>query len=432
MWKKLIILLSSIALLAATACSAKDAGNAIKADVRQLMLTSNNNNEERNRLFKEDIEYLQKELPKRHKNLFSKITKEEFDSLCRNLINKVDQLDNKHLLVDISKIIAAVGDAHTNINIWDGYLYPLQFWLFDDGVYIVNADARYEDMIFSKVLKIDGTDIETVKKILSETISYENESWLKVMLQNNLRMPAYLYGSGIQQNENQATFTVEKDGEITDFTVNAIDYFSENINYAYNDSRTKFYGKYEKYYAYEYMDDYKALYFEYNVCDNMNDLSFKEFNKDMMNFIEKNKPEKIIVDVRNNTGGNSEVLNPFTNALKDYIKKNNNVEVYILIGRNTFSSGMFAVFRVKEAAAEAVSIGEATGGALDCYGDIKKLILPNSALPVSYSTKYFEFSKMFAYESDDYSTYLPDEAFNPTIEDYRNGIDSMLEYVLKK
>ena len=109
-------------------------------------------------------------------------------------------------------------------------------------------------------------------------------------------------------------------------------------------------GKYDKYYDYEYLPDSKSFYFEYNVCADMENRKFADFNKEMFGAIEKNHIDKIIIDLRNNSGGNSEILNPFTKSLKSYVQKNAKVKVYTLIGRNTFSSGMFAIYRVKEAA----------------------------------------------------------------------------------
>ena len=107
-----------------------------------------------------------------------------------------------------------------------------------------------------------------------------------------------------------------------------------------------------------------------------------------------------------------------------------NIKVYTLVGRNTFSSGMFAIYRVKESAPGAISAGEPTGGALDCYGEVETSKLPNSQIPISYSTRYFEFSKSFSYKNDGVGTFLHDISIQPTIEDYKNGTDAVLDYVL--
>lgn len=94
---------------------------------------------------------------------------------------------------------------------------------------------------------------------------------------------------------------------------------------------------------------------------------------------------------------------------------------------------MYAILRIKTSVNGAVFIGEPTGGALDCYGDLADLTLPNSQMLMYYSYKHFEISKDFAkigvtVERTD--TFLPDVFIEMTIEDYRNGFDAVLDYAL--
>lgn len=430
MGKKIFILLASIVLLlSVTACSGNGEKTMNNSTNREVVLNSDNTNEERNRLLTEDIMFFKQEFPKRHKNPFSIITKEEFNDLTDQLIDKIDKLSNKQVFVELNKIVASIGDAHTTINIWDGYNYPLRFWIFDGDFYVVNADASLEEMMFSQILKIDGVDIDIVIEQLTTLISHENESWVLAVLPAYLKSPVFMYGLGIAQNENEAVFTVKKDGKEQDFTVSAYEY-GKNVNFVNKNTEDILIGKYDKYYDYEYLPDHKAIRFEYNVCADMDSQRFADFSKEMFDSIEENDVEKVIIDLRNNSGGNSEILNPFTKRLKKYISGNSNVKIYILVGRNTFSSGMSAIYRVKESVPEAISVGESTGGALDCYGEVKTINLPNSQIPISYSTKYFEFSKNFSYKNGGVGTFLPDISIQPTIKDYEGGIDVVLDYVL--
>lgn len=426
----IILLICSALLLCITAYVGGEKMVMGKSANREVILQNDNTNKERNRLLTEDIKFLMKELPRKHKNLFRNITKQEFKDRTSQLIDKIDQLSNAQVFTELNKIIASVGDAHTTINYWDGFKYPLQFQIIDGNVYIVNADTSLKEMLFSKVIKINGIDTNIVVEKLKSLISHENDSWELAMLPNYLQSPVFMYGLGIIQDENKTSFTVLKDGKVRNFDVSSLEY-GENADYINKKTEDVLIGYYDKYYDYEWLPDNKALYFEYNVCADMDNLKFTDFNKEMFEVIEKNNVNKVIIDLRNNSGGNSEILNPFTKRLKSYIAKNPNVKVYILVGRNTFSSGMFAIYRVKEAAPKAISVGEPTGGALDCYGEVKELKLPNSQLPVYYSTKYFEFSKDFSYKNNGIGTFLPDKSIQPTIDDYKSGTDVVLNYALK-
>ncbi|WP_097004499.1 S41 family peptidase [Lacrimispora amygdalina] len=421
--KRFILLICIALLLCVSACSKDRSLN------RDVILKNGNTNEERNQFLTEDIKYFKKELPRLHKNLFSVITKNEFNDQTDKLISQIGQLSNEQVFTELNKIIASVGDAHTNINYWDGFHYPLQFYLFNGEVYIVNTDTSLEEMMFSKVIKIDGVDIDEITGKLKKLISHENDSWVLARLPEYLQSPVYMYGLGIIKDESKAAFTVEKQGKVQEFTISALNY-EEKADFVNNNTKDVITGYYDKYYDYHFLADNKALYFEYNVCADMADLKFTDFNQKMFDAMENNKVERVVIDLRNNSGGNSEILNPFTDRLKSYIKEHGNVKTYILVGRETFSSGMIAIYRIKESVSDAVAIGEPTGGALDCYGDIKTFNLPNSQLPISYSTKYFELSKSFTYKNNGVGTFLPDITIEQTIEAYKNGTDEMLEYAL--
>ena len=389
--KRFTFLICIVLLLFVSACSRDRSSN------KDVILKNDNTNEERNHLLTEDIKYLKKELPRLHKNLFSVITKKEFSDQTDKLISQIGQLSNDQVFAELNKIVASAGDAHTNINYWDGFHYPLQFYLFNDQVYVVDTDSSHEEMLFSKVIKIDGIDIDEITGKLKTLISHENENWVLARLPDYLQSPVYMYGLGIIKDENKAVFTVEKQGKVQEFTISSLKY-DEKTDFVNKNKKNIIPGHYDKYYDYQFLPDNKALYFEYNVCADMDDQKFTDFNKKMFDLIEKNKVESVVIDLRNNSGGNSEVLNPFTERLKSYIKEHEDVKTYILVGRKTFSSGIIAIYRIKESAPNAIAIGEPTGGAVDCYGDVKTFNLPNSQIPISYSTKYFELSKTFAYK----------------------------------
>ena len=229
--KLLTLLIFFSFILSATACSGRVEDVKEKAKAREMILSNDYTNEERNILLTEDIKRFQKELPKLHKNMFHNITKDDFNNKTDQLMDHIDQLNNIQVFVELNRIVASIGDAHTNISYWDGYSYPLQFWMFDENVYIVNADTSLEDMMFSKLLKIDGTDIDLVLEQLIPLISHENESWVLASLPNYLQAPVFLYGLGIIKNEEEAVFTVQKeDGIVQDFTVIALEY-GESANY---------------------------------------------------------------------------------------------------------------------------------------------------------------------------------------------------------
>lgn len=406
-------------------CSALPAGNSA---ARATILHNGYANAERNRLLQEDIAYFAKELPKRHKNPFTILSKEAFEEQTAALIAEVDRLSNEQVFARLAQIMASIGDAHTVFNFWNGYDFPLQFYLFGTDIYVVNAEKGMEHLLYQKVTAVNGMPVADVLLRLATLIPAENESYLKNALPEYLAAPVYLYGLGIIADKEQATFTFEIDGSPQEVTISARDAYETPIDFSIHVEDDVVLGTYSSNYSYTYLPDANAVHFSYNLCEGKDE--FRTFNKRMFEEITEKNVKKIILDFRRNPGGNSEVLNPFTGQLKAYKEAHPDVEVFLLTGRRTFSSGMFAIYRTMEVVPDATSIGEPTGGALNCFGDIKTFPLPNSQIPIQYSTKYFEFTKMFSYKNKGTDAFLPDVLLPPSIADYKAGNDAALNYAL--
>lgn len=420
----LSLLLLTVVLF--SACSNEPAN--VNEDKRSIILKNDYTNKARNELLIEDIEHFRTQLPAKHKNLFHNISKEEFNNSVDNLISKVDKLTNTQVFVELNKIIASIGDAHTGTNYWDGFLYPLKFYCFNDGIYVIDADKSLEEILYAKVNKINGIDINIITEELRGLISYENEYWFKERLPAYLSSPVFMYGLGIIPDEEKTTFefeTVNKDiitkeidicsyGENPDY----INLGSDNRNvYLYNREK-------EDYYWYEYLEKDKLVYFKYNVCDVMKGNIFVSFNYGMFNSIKNYDIEKFVIDLRHNSGGNSEIINPFLKSIADLSSANPEMKIYVIAGRATFSSGIMAVLDINNKV-DTTFIGECTGGSPNSYGDVGIFELLNSKIPIQYSKKYFQLT------NDNAVTITPDITIEPTIQDFIENKDVAMDYILK-
>jgi hypothetical protein len=91
--------------------------------------------------------------------------------------------------------------------------------------------------------------------------------------------------------------------------------------------------------------------------------------------------------------------------------------------RSTFPSAILNALVLRNETA-ATLIGEPTAGKPNHFGEVRTLELPNSAIKVSYSTKYFR-------DSDDDSPSLrPDILVEQTSADYLVGHDPVLDAII--
>lgn len=201
---------------------------------------------------------------------------------------------------------------------------------------------------------------------------------------------------------------------------------AEEINYVNNtrkdDAQPLFLRNSDEYYWYEYLRDKKTMYFQYNVCADMEEQTFKSFNEEMFKVIDQKKIERLVVDLRNNSGGNSTILHPFLEEIekRDYL----NDRLFIIIGRNTFSSAVMNAIELKNQT-KAILIGEPTGGKPNGYGDVKNLLLKNTGITVQYSSKYF---KLMEEETD---SLYPDIHIELSFLDYMNKKDPALKWIFE-
>ncbi|HEY6328485.1 MAG TPA: hypothetical protein VI756_04040, partial [Blastocatellia bacterium] len=170
---------------------------------------------------------------------------------------------------------------------------------------------------------------------------------------------------------------------------------------------------------YTYLPEYKAVY-----CSFRGYRTLATDSPGLFKLIADENPEKLIVDMRLNGGGDyweglKHVIGPIR-ALSNINKKGH---LFVIIGPSTFSAAMSnsAQFRSQT---EAILVGEPIGERPNSYQEVKQLTLPNSHLVVRYSTKYYKFVE------GGENLIRPDQLVPTTWEDFRAGKDPVLEWIL--
>lgn len=173
-----------------------------------------------------------------------------------------------------------------------------------------------------------------------------------------------------------------------------------------------------------YIDSCWSFYFAYNMCNNMEDEPIDIFCDSLIKDIKQKNPAKLIIDLRNNSGGNSGLLNPFIDSLAEYISTSP-LKIYVLIGRNTFSSAIMNAIDLK-LKVNAILVGESTSGNINHFGEVQTVELPESKIRILYSTQYWE-----NWAGHD-GALKPDVEIPNTFKDFMDFRDKALESCLKK
>lgn len=390
-------------------------------------------NQERSKKWLEDIESLAAELPIRHKNLFFNLNKDDFYDQIKFIEDNIQFFDDYEMFIQIAKVVASVGDAHTSVKLPVKHLCPLELYWFTDGIYVISTIPEYEHILHCRISHINNIEISEVINAVSSAISHENQSFLKAHLPIYLTAMEVLYGLEIVDDISNLEITFV-DPKGNDSTLNlkplplveAREKLKTHRNTSERCDKLPFYRRNtEKHFWSEYIELFKTVYFKYNSCKDMEDEKVHEFSKEVIKFINEHEVNKIVVDLRNNCGGNSTLLDPFIEDLSNCTKINKKGSLYVIIGRDTFSSALLNAFSFKKKT-QAIFIGEQTGGKPNCYGEIERLTLKNSGLILSYSTKYYKLI-----EDDSVPSLFPDVNIEVGIQNFIENEDPCLDYILK-
>lgn len=111
--------------------------------------------------WRQDLEYLAKELPKRHKNAFHSITRRQFEAAVNRLDKDIPVLQEHEIIVRIRAILGMVGDTHTNLFGWEDsfHRYPFRFFRFSDGYFVISAAKPYNNILGARLVRIGNTRI---------------------------------------------------------------------------------------------------------------------------------------------------------------------------------------------------------------------------------------------------------------------------------
>ena len=158
-----------------------------------------------------------RQMPETHKDLFHTMSRETFDSVVKRLDSQIPTLKRNQIIVEMMKIVAMVGDGHSNIyptrDAKIGFhSLPVKLYLFKDGMFIRAADKPHADLVGGRVIKIGTESVDEAVARVAPLIGHDNEMGVRYFAPMLLAMPEVLNAVGLADRDDRATFTIEKNG----------------------------------------------------------------------------------------------------------------------------------------------------------------------------------------------------------------------------
>ncbi len=387
-----------------------------------------NGNEETAKML-EDLDFFYASLEKSHKDLYAQVSKETLTAEKERIAKEIPNMTDADYYFSLKQLVALVGDAHTTVRYSDSiykHLMALPFAIekYGDDWYIMMLDELNAQYLGAKLKAINDVPIADIFEKSKAVMSFENNTWALSQFSNTIAFKEALEYLGVVERDAKIMLTIEKEEglavaiEMIPLTETTLMNTELDILEGESVAKTLPEGNYR---ALSLDDDH--LLVQYNVCQESPDLPMATFTDTIKKELSEKSYKAIVLDLRYNSGGNSEVISPLLTMIKT-LKKDKDLKVYTLIGKNTFSSAIINAIQSKDEL-DSTLIGSATGGNVNGYGEVKTFELANHPFLVTYSTQYFQLIEGYSKDS-----LYPDVEVIQTLEDYMDGKDTEIEWLL--
>ncbi len=413
----------------------------------------------------EDLAFLKTNLEEIHPNLYFHLSRDAFEAeLARVRTACSKPLQAKAFSRLVARMVAKLGDGHTGTRPFyglyrdyknqGGLLFPFRVEVAGQRVFVRAAPRDYPAIVGAEISSVNGVPIRQIVTESTAYISAKRRVFAEQMLR--LMFGFYLWYSfdilppyrvevqtGPAQKVYELTGVPQKQLPSTKPRGQSFEYRILNPNTAYLYVRT-------------FSD---AMFY-----------SFERFLRNSFADVKKRRIKNVIIDIRENDGGNSQSgdllfeylsatpyrtfsryeikISKQLQAEKPYFKKfeagktvsgygdvNKSLKVpaanplrfkgtlYLLIGPFTFSAAADFAAMVKDFQV-GILVGEQTGGLATSYGDTFYFKLPRSGLSLRVSYKYF----VRPSGADDGKGVLPDHKVVSKIGQAAKGSDPVLKF----
>ena len=395
-----------------------------------------------------DLRFLAEQLPKRHKDLFHEMSREQFAAAVKDLDRRIPTLTREQVIVEFARIVALIRDGHTRIREFPFgskigfHSYPIYLYQYKDGLFVQAADPQFREAVGGRVVKIGNSTVEQAWDAVRPLVCRDgdNEMSVNAIAPVLLVSPEVLHALGMVDDPDHAPFVIERDGrQQTVILKPASDSFAPNHGPTWRkpanwiDARdsakapTPLWLKDpQNFFWFEYLTDSRTAYVQYNVVADKDNETVSDFAARLFEFVAAHAVDRLVLDVRLNGGGNNYLNRSLLLGIIRSTKIDRRGKLFVIIGRQTFSAAQDFVDEL-ERYTNAIFVGEPTGESVNQFGDPTPIVLPNSGITVSASTLWWQ----FADPRDQRKWTGPQIAAELTSQDYRNNFDPAMDAILK-
>lgn len=431
-----------------------DAWEGLRADghVRELLGLIDADGFSREAGWRTDLSFFAREVKRRAYAPWAELAEADFDAAVNYLANRLPGIADANILLELARLLRPLGDGHAFVrpskdNEELNIAVPLKFYGFEDGLFVTATAPEHSRLLGAEVLEVGGHALDAVWATLDPIISRDNPQQVKRINAELLRWSPALHALELSSDPRSITMTVRiPDGTRSEISVGAVamgsrDYPSadppqkplgpllpgwRNLPETLSEPLPLYLRNCEVPYWFEFLREHALVYLQFNAVQDHPAESFAEFCDRLFGFVEHHEVDRLVLDLRWNGGGNTDLSQPLLHHLVACRKLNQRGALFVIIGRATFSAAHNTATAI-EREMNPIFVGEPSGSRPNFIGETIPFELPYSRTIVNVSDLYWQTS----WPGDDRTWIPPEIHAPPTFETYRHNRDPAMEAIFE-
>ena len=389
----------------------------------------------REQRWRRDLDHLADEAARMHVLWHEGDRAQRFLHAVRGIQERIGDLTDEQLLVEIQKAIVLLGDGHSSVRtpgkVPATRRLPLTVYFFSDGLFVIDAAERYKDLIGCRIDKIGAASPADAERLLAQVVSHDNPMGIKANGSYSLVNPQRLLSLGMIDDPREVQLQVtDRAGNRSTVAIEPSKPLAQTGNLfasklAGSADPPLYLRRVGENLWFEPLPEIDGVYVQFNQVGNQKDRQIVDVVRELRDYLASHSCKALVLDVRHNGGGNTYLYPPLLKALLYYELTQPGGKIFAIIGRQTFSAAQNFTNDV-DRLTDAIFVGEPTGSRPSFAGESTQAVLPYSGVGFGISTRLHQ----HVYATDRRIWIAPDVPAELSSADYFANRDPALAAIL--
>ena len=314
----------------------------------------------------EDIDFFVTSLLTSHPDPFRETDRETFNESVAALRAELPGLADAQVTVGLLRLTSLIADGHTGLWPEDprfGFMQvvPFRFVEFTDGIFITAVGEEFRAYLGAQLVAIGGTPVEEVLAELAKVTSYDGEFDRRRRAVERLSWATLVQSLGFGEPALGLHLTIKVgEGELVEVDVPSVDargfggpwrnelegVYGPNVSFRelLGDDLPTYFNRpilsSGDQFRFEHLGQGRPFYLQLNSVGESAVGEFKASCERLFAAFESSEADRLVIDLRLNSGGNNQILLPLIHGIIQRPALNQAGKLFVIIGRQTFSAAV--------------------------------------------------------------------------------------------